>query len=366
MRIAYLSPRFWPEAHGRTERFLRELSDGLMRDGHRPRLITSHSGAPSRSVEDGLPIVRNWRPPEGRLRRRHLEDHLTHAPFSYLALRAGNDDLAHAVFPTDALAAARWSARTGRPSVLSYMGVPDHPRLMARRWRLEITLRALEGVTAVTAVSRNAADAFHHWLGFEPRVIHPGVDVETFTVGDERTEDPTIFCSAPIDDPGNRTGLLIAAHRIVRRERPAARLLLARPPDAELARRTESHDEGIELVDVDSPEALAETYRRAWVAALPSIAQDFVPAVAEPLACGTPVVGSKLGVIPEVIDREAVGRLFEGDEPEALKVALLEALTLAEEPGARQACRLRAEDFSTARCADEHERLYRELIAGGH
>lgn len=366
LRIAFLSPRFSPEANGHSERFVRELSDELIRRGHRPRLITSHSGRPSRSVENGLPIVRNWRPPDGRLRRRQLEHHLTHAPFSYLALSAGDDELAHAVYPTDALAAARWSARTGRPSVLSYMGVPDHPRLMARRWRLEITLRALEGVTAVTAVSRSAADAFGRWLGLEPRVIHPGVDIETFTPGDERTEDPTIFCARPIGEPGSRIELLIAAHRLLRRERPQARLLLVRPPDAELARRAESSDERIELLDLDSPETLAETHRRAWVSVLPSAGEAFAPVVAEALACGTPVAGSDNGVIPEVIDRETVGGLFEGDEPEALKVALLEALTLAEDPGTRQACRLRAEDFSTARCADEHERLYRELIAGGH
>ena len=94
MRVALLSPCFWPEVRRGSERFVRDLADGLIARGHEPRLITSHAGRPSRAVEDGLPVVRHWRPPARRLRAREYEDHLTHVPFSYLELRAGRDDVA--------------------------------------------------------------------------------------------------------------------------------------------------------------------------------------------------------------------------------------------------------------------------------
>src|SRR4051794_1062625 len=113
MRIALLSPCFWPEVRRGGERFVRDLADGLLARGHHPRLITSHPGPPSRTVEDGLPITRHWRPPDGLLRRRNFETYTTHVPFSYASLLAGDYDVAHALYTTDALAAARWSKRRG-------------------------------------------------------------------------------------------------------------------------------------------------------------------------------------------------------------------------------------------------------------
>ena len=115
VRVALLAPCFWPEVHRGGERIVRSLADGLLAAGLRPRLITSHPGRPRRAVEDGLPVARHSRPPDGLLVRAGLEDHLTHLPFSYRDLRRGDDDLAHALFPTDGAAAAAWSRRTGRP-----------------------------------------------------------------------------------------------------------------------------------------------------------------------------------------------------------------------------------------------------------
>jgi len=48
---------------------------------------------------------------------------MTHVPFSYLALRAGSDDVAQALSAPEALAAIRWSRRSARPVVFSYMGI---------------------------------------------------------------------------------------------------------------------------------------------------------------------------------------------------------------------------------------------------
>src|SRR5919202_6139410 len=87
VRVDLLTPCFWPEVRRGTERFVAELSAGLLRDGHRPRLITSHPGKPTRTVEDGLPIVRVPRVLERRLARRMFEPYLSHIPFAYTVLR---------------------------------------------------------------------------------------------------------------------------------------------------------------------------------------------------------------------------------------------------------------------------------------
>jgi len=73
-------------------------------------LITSHPRWPSRRVEEGLPVLRLPRPPQRPLLRAGFEDSLTHVPLSYAALRAGSYDIAHAMYQSDGLAAARWRA----------------------------------------------------------------------------------------------------------------------------------------------------------------------------------------------------------------------------------------------------------------
>ncbi len=363
LRVAILNPCYWPEVRRGSERFLRDLADGLLARGHLPRLITSHPGLPRRSVEDGLAIVRHWRPPEGRLYRRGFPAYVSHAPFSYLSLVTGSDDVAHALYPFDALASAHWSERTGRPSIFSTMGLPTRGWLVGSRYTLKATLRAATRNTAFVVLSRAAAAAYERLTGLEARVIHPGVDLDAFAPGGDRAESPTLVCAASIKEPRKRVALLLEAFQSVRRQRPDARLVLSRPRDRSTARALADLP-GVTLVDLDDRAALAGVYQRAWVSVLPSYAEAFGLVLVEALACGTPVVGTADGAIPEVVDRPEVGRLFDdGDQPAAaLTDALLEALELAEDPRTAAACRARAGDFSIDRCVTAYEALYQSLV----
>jgi glycosyltransferase involved in cell wall biosynthesis len=370
VRVALLSPCFWPEVRRGTERFARLLADGLIRRGAAVTLITSHPGATTRSVEDGLEVVRLRRPPGGgRLARRMWEDHLLHVPGSYLTLRRGDHDVAHALYPTDALAAARWSAATGRPAVHSFMGIPHRQGLANRRGRAEIVRRAISGCDATVALSAAARDGFARWLGVEARVIHPGVDLDVFTPDETaRAPVPTIFCAAAVGEPRKRVDLLVRAFAILRERRPDAELALSTEkgvrPLFPSTGATPLCEHGVKFLDVDDTGALVRAYRSAWVTALPSVGEAFGLVLAESLACGTPVVATDEGGMREVVggDRE-IGRLFAGDDPAALAAALDQALALT--PGAAAACRARAEDFPAQRTADAYLDLYRELGASG-
>lgn len=366
LRIALLNPSFWPEVQRGSERMIAELAGDLAGRGHSPRVLTSTPGGAAPATQDGYPVVRNRRLPDGFLvRRRGFQEHLSHVPFSYMSLVRGTDDVAHAFYPTDAAAALRWARRTGRPAVFSYMGVPQREVLAGRRLRLQLVTAAVRESDAVLALSEAAADAMRRWLGVDPRVIYPGVDLDRFSPGGHRSEAPTIVCAAASDDARKRVDLLARAFRRVRRERPDARLLLDRPRrDPAVAEQLAGVSDGIEFFDTP-PGGVVEAFRSAWVSALASYNEAFGLVLAEALACGTPVVGTRDGGIPEIVDRPEIGRLFEGDDEDALSRALLEALELAEDPGTAARCRERAQRFSTERCATDHLLLYRELVSTG-
>ena len=350
MRVALCHPTYWPEVRRGAERLTHDTATALAARGHGVRIVTSHRARPRLDREDGVEVLRLWRPPGDRLERRLFEPHAQLGPLTYAALRAHRPDLAIGLQAGDAAAAAR----TGLPSAYWHMGIPHRAWLTARRGRVALVRRAVR-CDAVLALSGFARDAFARWLGVDARVLPPPVDTARFAPGGPgaRSEHPTIVCAADAREPRKRVGLLVEAFGRVRREHPHARLLL----DARTAQGFAA--DGVELVDMTDLPAL---YRSAWVGALPSWGEAFGLVLAEALACGTPVVGARREGIPEVVgDAEGVGVLF-GDEDD-VAAALLEAIDLTGDPGTAGRCRARAEEFSADRCAARLEALYAELVA---
>jgi glycosyltransferase involved in cell wall biosynthesis len=360
-RVALLNFAFWPEVQRGSERIVHDLAVDLAARGHKPRLITSHPGGSTSSSEDGFEIVRNWRPPDAPLRLRRFQDNLTHVPLTYRTLLRGDDEVAHAFYQTDALASVAWGKKTRRPSVFSYMGIPSRATATYKRGRMKIIERAISESDAVVGLSRTACDALWRWWGVEARLIYPGVELSDFTnVQGERDERPTIACAASPDDERKRVPLLAEAFALVRKQRPDARLVLMRPNSARL--QQELAGDGVEFFD-QSPGAVAGVFANAWVSALASKDEAFGLVVVESLATGTPVVAANEAGPAEIVNDEAIGRLFEEAAPEAVARALTEGLELSKDPASVDAARARAADFTSERCAIEHEALYEELLA---
>lgn len=359
-RVALLSPCFWPEVRRGTERAVHELATGLGRRGWQAEVLSSHPRRFGPGIEAGVRVRRVWRPPQALALRRGYEPYLTHLPLSWLALRAGGYGLAHAMSAGEGAVAARWTATTGRPSVFSYHGIPTRPWLLGARLRLRLTLQAARGCGAVVANSRRAAAEFERTLGVEARVIYPPVDLDSLRPPAARSARPTIVCAAAPDQWHKRLDLVREAFAAVRRERKDARLILVASP----AWSEKLGGPGIEVVPpVEDAGRLASVYGQAWASVLASEDEPFGLVLAEALACGTPVVGARSGGVPEVLGDDPVGALFRPGDAGDLARALLDALELAEDPRTAVACRRRAERFSTGRCVDEHEALYRELLS---
>jgi glycosyltransferase involved in cell wall biosynthesis len=114
-----------------------------------------------------------------------------------------------------------------------------------------------------------------------------------------------------------------------------------------------------------SQEALVHRYRRAALLALPSRFEGFGLPVAEAMACGTPVVASRAGSLPEVLGQDGQGGiLVPPGDPGALARAMSEILSRpawARQLGA--AARRRAEQcFSWERTARGTAEVYGSVM----
>ena len=350
IRIGFVSHVFWPERRRGGERLIRDLSDGLIARGHELHLVTSHRGRPTRSIEDGLDVHRQWRPPERPFNRLGFPPGTSHALVARGALRGMDLDVAQGWTAPAAVAAAR----SGKPSVYLFQGVLHEDDLARPRVR-SMVLRAARECDVVTAYSDAAAAEFERLTGFEAHAIEPGIRLEAFTPGGVRHPTPAIFCAADPGEPRKRVGLLVEAFARTRERHPDAELWLMSTADPAM-RATP----GVRIVDPGADrDELVRLYRSAWVTVLPAFREAFGLVVVESLACGTPVIGtSDGGAVPGLID--VPDRIAEPN-PSALTAVLDKALETPPTPDVAAACRGRAEAFSIERCAERYEALYRSL-----
>lgn len=364
MEVALLHPFYWPEVRRGTERVVHDLGAGLGVAGHRARVVATHPSLRGWSLEDGVAVRRLPRG-RGRLARlAGLPCPAGHLPALVAHLHRRPPDVAHAFFVGEGVAALAWRRAGGRPVVLSVMGLP-HERSYGGRRQARAAARVAGSVDAVVAISAAVADGVRAHLGGRVEVIHPGVDLDTFAPGGERSPAPTVYCPAALDDPRKQPALLLGAFARVHAARPDARLLVEQPRDAALTARLAAR-EGVETLTAAGDDAtLVARYRRAWATVLPSRREAFGLVLAEGLACGTPGVGAREGGIPEVLDSDGVGRLHEPGDEAALARALLEGLELGGDPAVGAACAAHARRFDQRRAVSEHLALYRELGAAG-
>jgi len=115
-----------------------------------------------------------------------------------------------------------------------------------------------------------------------------------------------------------------------------------------------------------SAESLRRFYTSSEVVVLPSLYEGFGLPAAESMACGTPVVATHAGALPEVVGQEGAGILVPPRDPQALAAAILKVLQ--DEAGRKKMGvlgRQRVENlFTWAKVAERTVEVYKELING--
>ena len=123
----------------------------------------------------------------------------------------------------------------------------------------------------------------------------------------------------------------------------------------------------LHLGRTDNDRLLSLIYSAADLFVIPSLEDNLPSTVLESLACGTPVVGFKVGGIPEVVREGVTGRLAPVGEVDSLRAAILELL---ENPDKRQEMsancrRIALEEYSLELMARNYTQLYQRLVAEG-
>jgi glycosyltransferase involved in cell wall biosynthesis len=120
----------------------------------------------------------------------------------------------------------------------------------------------------------------------------------------------------------------------------------------------------VTFVAWQKPDALLEFYRKAWVVAIPSLYDNYPNVCLEAMASARPVVGSRVGGIPEMVEDGKCGFLVPPGDCGALAQALANVLAHSDTAKAlgQAARRFVEERLSPVRIAQETAAFYEEVI----
>jgi glycosyltransferase involved in cell wall biosynthesis len=296
MRIAQLSPPWLavpPKGYGGIEWVVSLLADGLVDAGHDVTLFATGDSSTKAHLEyvyDDAPGSRT------------INDPILDTTHTMFALRDARDrfDVLHVHSPFSALAAA---VETGIPVVHTLHGsfTDEMKRLYSfaadRAWYVAIS------------EAQKAFDADLRYGG----VVYNGIDMDRYPLREEK-EDFVLFLGRADPDKGWRRAVeaarlagehLISAVKIAhpREEEEWERNVKpVLPPDAEV-RGEITHDEKLSLLQ----RAKAVLFPIDWP-------EPFGLVMTEAMACGTPVVATRRGSVPEVIEDGVTGWIVDVED----------------------------------------------------
>ncbi len=367
LSLALVHPHSWPEVRRGGERYLDDLAWYLAWRGHHVDVITGTSGRSNTERRpDGVVVRRRHHLLAHRLERLNVSRVDAFGVAALPALLRHRYDAVHALTPSAALAARLARQQT----VYTVLGHPTADQIGLRLADRPLMRAALRRATASVALSEASARATRDQFGVLPGVLPPGVRLETFEAVEAQVPGPPVvlFCS-DASDPRKGIELVLRALLRLLDDRPDVRLRVGGPGDHRWALGSLGADaarleRSIDVLGAGELSEVPSRYQRATVTVLPSRHEAFGLVLVESLASGTPVVCTADGGMPEIVTDDRIGRVAPPDDPDALAVALSEAIALAERPATGQLCREHARRWSWVdEVGPRHEALYEELAA---
>ncbi len=204
----------------------------------------------------------------------------------------------------------------------SFFSTPLH------RWRYRRVLSPL--VRRFFPVSRALAEFLIQRCGLPPSRVHVvmnGVDTTRFTPGDRVVPPPT---SGPVIgilarlDPRKGIGYLIQALAEIRVDFPDSRVLIGGDGKERAVLETQVRSLGLteRVVFAGAVSDPAMFYRQLDLFVLPSLDEAFGLSLLEAMAAGLPVIGARVGGVPEILEDGRQGLLVAPGDSGALASAI--------------------------------------------
>lgn len=284
-----------------------------------------------------------------------------HAKLDVGGLGAREGARAVASFPRALLLGARWdvvylnSTVSGRllpalRTARTVLHVHDIVERVPRHWAQ---------ASLVLAASQAVADCLD---GLDVRVVHCPIPLDP-----PRAPRPWAEGDGPVVgfvgriEPRKGVMDLVAAAPLIRDRVPGARIVVAGgdPYDADAAYLAAVRASG-EVEHFGWTENAPGLMRHLDVLVAPSRQDPFGTVLCEAMAVGTPVVATRVGGLPEVVDHGVTGLLVPPQDPAALADAVAHVLARREAMGA--AGREAARRYDAAGYADRLDALLRDLL----
>ena len=245
-------------------------------------------------------------------------------------------------------------------------------RLLVRQWYgfHHMQVRVARRLPVITCPSQQAKADIVSEFGVDPERIVPiplGVDQDAFrpAAGAVRQRH-RIITTASADTPLKGLHILIEAYRRILDRRPETELVVIgklRKGLAQTTLRELGLADRVQFRSGLTREELADEFRTATVAVTPSLYEGFGLPAAEAMSCGTPVVVTDGGALPEVAG--SAGIVVAKGNPDALAGEILRLLEDADHHArVAAACLERARaQFSWSRIAPRYLELFEQAIA---
>jgi glycosyltransferase involved in cell wall biosynthesis len=356
---------YFPPEVGGLESHVYYLARALVALGHETAVVTSRSlpGLPAEEDMEGIRVVRTWFPSRSPL------GWTAHALGSLPRTRAlaRRADIIHAqAFPSVVPGVAGRRA-SGAPLVATFHTSHFLVRAKKALWRpiLGALVRAPDHALAASQEIARVAESLAP--GTRVEALANGVETGFFRRVEPSLPDagvPRIVVPRRLF-PKNGVEFLVRAMPHILREGPVQAVLIGDGPErgrlealaAELGVAAQVTFMG-KRPHGDMPGLLSS----GSLAVIPSLMEATSVAALEAMACELPVVASRVGGLPEIVDDE-VGRLFEPGDPEALARAVLAVLQGGDLPALGARARERVVDqWSNHRLAARHLEIYEELL----